>query len=92
MISLRVSLLSLDLSVLLSSVLPSFSGSTFGKTALDLCLHFLVAPVQVLGVHSDRTSPTMCPRWREGLLLLLDLDGTPDSYWWGCRLLPKHLV
>lgn len=37
MILLELSFLSLDLFVLISSVLPLFSGSTFGKTALDLC-------------------------------------------------------
>ena len=89
MILSELSLLSLDLSVLLLLVLPSSSGSAFGRRDLDLCLHLFVAPVQVLGVHSGWTSPIICPQWQQGLWFLPDPNGTFYSFSWGCRFLPK---
>lgn len=80
MILSELSLLSLDLSVLLLLVLPSSSGSAFGRRDLDLWLHLFVAPVQVLGVHSGGTSPVICPQRQQGLWFLLDPDGTFHSF------------
>lgn len=81
MIPSGLSLLSLDLSVLLSSVLPSFSRSTFGQTALELCCVLFLAPVQFLGVHSDWTSLVTCPLWLGLFVAPAGLDGTLFPYY-----------
>lgn len=80
MILSELSLLSLDLSGLLLLVLPSSSGSAFGRRDCDSWLHLSGAPVQVLGVHSGWTSPVICPQGQQGLWFLPDPSGTFRSF------------